>query len=417
MHIKGWPNPIRGRFDTHCCLLGLCLVLTPAADAQHLMAGNGPGGAIRMFNTDMAVMEMKEVRKDLPCTVTPTKTNMGFDLKFHTGYEVTIPMKELAGSENLLTIIFRVVPDDRKDDPVFFTQKVKVPSIEEDAKGDAFLQGVFDVGEGKYQVDWLMRDRSERVCSFYWDTEAVLQAKDRSITVGVPASSARATEIEQFREEPPVERNTAEGPLNVKVLVNFAPQNPRSATMQPMDTSALVSILRTISRDPRIQRFTLVAFNLQEQRVVYRQEEADRIDFPKLGDALESLKLGTVDVSKLGQKRADTDFLTDLIRNEAKASPDALIFAGPKAMLEANVPTDALKEIGDPGYPVFYLNYNLNPQQVPWRDSIGHAVKFFKGVEYTVSRPRDVWFTVSEIVSRIVKSKQGKQLQSAASGN
>jgi hypothetical protein len=205
--------------------------------------------------------------------------------------------------------------------------------------------------------------------------------------------------------------------LNIKVLVNFAPQNPRSATMQPTDTSALVSILRTISRDPRIQRFTLVAFNLQEQRIVYRQEEADRIDFPKLGEALQSLKLGTVDVSKLGQKRADTDFLTDLILTEAKASPDALIFAGPKAMLEANVPTQALKEIGDPGYPVFYLNYNLNPQQTPWRDSIGHAVKFFKGVEYTVSRPRDVWFTVSEIVSRIVKSKQGKQLQSAASGN
>jgi len=381
------------------------------------MAGNGPGGAIRMFNTDMAVMEMKEVRKDLPCTVTPTKTNMGFDLKFHTGYEVTIPMKELAGSENLLTIIFRVVPDDRKDDPVFFTQKVKVPAIEEEAKGDAFLQGVFDLGEGKYQVDWLMRDRSERVCSFYWDTEAELQTKDRSITVGVPASTARATEIEQFREEPPVERSSGEGPINVKVMVNFAPQNPRSATMQPTDTSALVSILRTISRDPRIQRFTLVAFNLQEQRIVYRQEEADRIDFPKLGEALESLKLGTVDVSKLGQKRADTEFLTELIRNESKASPDALIFAGPKAILEANVPSEALKEMGDPGYPLFYLNYNLNPQQTPWRDSIGHAVKFFKGVEYTVSRPRDVWFTVSEIVSRIVKSKQGKQLQSAASGN
>ena len=86
-------------------------------------------------------------------------------------------------------------------------------------------------------------------------------------------------------------------------------------------------------------------------------------------------------------------------------------------MYKRQVPSEALKEIGDPGYPLFYLNYNLNPQQTPWRDSIGHAVKFFKGVEYTVSRPRDVWFTVSEIVSRIVKSKQGKQLQSAASGN
>jgi len=381
------------------------------------MAGGGPGGG-RMFNTDVAVMEMREVRKDLPCTVNPSKANLGFDLKFHAGYEVTVPMKELAGSENTLTIIFRVTPEDRNDDPVVFTQRIKVPAIEEDAKGDAYLQGVFDVGEGKYKVDWLMRDRSERVCSFYWDADAQLAAKDRAITVGVPPHTVRATEHEQFKEEPPVERNGAEGPLNVKVLVNFAPQNARSATLQPVDTSALVSILRTISRDPRIHRFTVVAFNLQEQRVVYRQEEADRIDFPKLGDALETLKLGTVDVKKLGQKRADTEFLTELIRNETSKElrPDAMIFAGPKAMLEENVPTDALKEVGEPEFPVFYLNYNLNPQQTPWRDSIGHAVRFFKGQEYTISRPRDVWFAISEIVSRIVKSKQGKPLR-ASSGN
>ena len=40
-------------------------------------------------------------------------------------------------------------------------------------------------------------------------------------------------------------------------------------------------------------------------------------------------------------------------------------------------------------FPVFYMNYNLNPQQVPWTDAIGRAVKMFKGTEYTISRPRD----------------------------
>ncbi|MCC6393026.1 MAG: acetyltransferase [Bryobacterales bacterium] len=401
----------------HWMMAGGWLFAVSIADAQQFMTGSGPGGIVRMFNTDMAVMEMKEVRKDLPCTVTPAKTNLGFDLKFHSGYEVTVPMQELTGPENLLTIIFRITAEGRREEPLYFTQRVKVPAIEEDAKGDAFLQGVFDVGEGKYHVDWLMRDRSERVCSYYWDTEAQLQARDKTLTVGIPPLTVRAAETEQFREEPPVERNTADGNLTVKVLVNFAPQNSRSATLQPVDTSALVSILRTISRDPRIQRFTVVAFNLQEQRVVYRQQEAEKIDFPKLGDALETLKLGTVDVKKLAQKRGETEFLTDLIRKETSGETrsDALIFAGPKAMLEANVPTEALKEV-DLGSPVFYLNYNLNPQNMPWRDSIGNAVKYFKGQEFTISRPRDVWFAVSEIVSRVVKSKQGRQLR-AASGN
>ena len=59
-----------------------------------------------------------------------------------------------------------------------------------------------------------------------------------------------------------------------------------------MDTVALVSILRRISREPQFGKFSLVAFNIQEQRVLYRQSSSERIDFPALGHALESMKLG-----------------------------------------------------------------------------------------------------------------------------
>ena len=50
---------------------------------QQLLTGSGPGGMVRIFNTDMAVLEMQDARKDLPCTVTPTKPVLGFDLRFH----------------------------------------------------------------------------------------------------------------------------------------------------------------------------------------------------------------------------------------------------------------------------------------------------------------------------------------------
>lgn len=385
-------------------------------NGQTLMSESRPGG-VRIFNSDMAVLETPEARKDLYCTVSPSKPALGFDLRFHAGYEVTIPLKELSGSENMLTVIFRVISDSHKDDPQFFYQRIRVPAIEDDAKGDAFLQGAFDLGEGKYHVDWLIRDRAERVCSFYWDSDANLANKDRQISLVVPPGAIRASELEQFKEEPPVERASADAPLNVKVLVNFAPQNVRSAMLKPSDTSALVSILRTISRDPRINKFTLVAFNLHEQRVVYRQDAADRIDFPKLGEALSTLNLGTVDLKRLSNKNGEAEFLTDLIRKEATsdAHPDALIFAGPKALLEGHVPQQDLKEVGDVEFPVFYMNYNLFPQQVPWRDAIGNAVKFFKGYEYTISRPRDLWFAVSEMVAKIVKSKQSRQAHVASS--
>src|SRR6478736_6549316 len=123
--------------------------------AQLALTGSAPATAVRIFNTDMAVLEAGEARKDLPCSVVNNKPVLGFDLRYHVGYDVTVPLRDLAGNENLLTILFRVTPEEHKDQPLYFTQRIRVPSIDEDAKGDAFLQGTFDVGEGKYHVDWL----------------------------------------------------------------------------------------------------------------------------------------------------------------------------------------------------------------------------------------------------------------------
>ena len=171
-----------------------------------------------------------------------------------------------------------------------------------------------------------------------------------------------------------------------------------------------------IAREPRIGRFSIVAFNLQERRMVYRQEDVERINFPALGEALQSLNLGTVDLKRLSQKRGETEFLTSLFTEELnpRDHPDAVIFAGPKALLDNGVPQDSLKKVADVEYPLFYMNYNVDPQSVPWRDAIGNAVKYLKGVEYTISRPRDLWNAWGDIMSRIVKSKLSKRAANGA---
>ena len=398
-------------------LLQVWLFSPNLLEAQVLMTGSSPGVPVRIFYSDMAVLEIKEPRKDLPCSVTPFKPVLGFDLRFHTGYEVSVPLKELVGPENMLTMIFRVTPESNRGEPVYFLQRVRVPAVAPDVSGQAYLQGVFDLGEGRYQVDWLMRDRRERFCSSYWESEAFLSSRDKPLNLILAPGAVEAAETEPFRDEAPVERVQGEPPLNVKVLVNFAPQRYLAPMLQPMDTGALVSILRSIHREPRIGKFSISAFNLQEQRIVYRQVNADRIDFPALGEAVRSIQLGTVNLDRLGKKHGETQFLANLIREEidGQDQPDALIFAGPKAVLEENVPQEALRELGDVGYPVFYMNYNLDPRANPWRDAIGHAVKFFKGYEFTITRPRDLWFALSEIISRIVKSKHGRRLSAASS--
>ena len=375
------------------------------AAAQTLMQGLAAGGSVQLISSDSAVLDLGETRKDLPCTVTPVKPMLGFDLRFHSGYEIIVPLHDLAGEGNLLTIIFRVTSDAAKDSPVYFSQKYNVPSLEADARGDAYLEGGFDVGEGTYHVDWMMRDRLERVCSSNWDVTASLSGKDQSMKLPITANAIDASDKEFFKEEPPVTRIETD-PLKVKILINFAPQETGAAAMQPIDTSALVSILRNISREPRICKFSIVAFNMNEQRVVYRRDDMDQIDFPELGKALSSLKLGIVDYSKLTQPHSATEFLTSLVEKElGNNNTDAVIFAGPKVMLDDHMPMDSLKELSGINFPVFYMNYTLTPQQNPWRDSIGNVVKRLRGYEYTISRPRDVWTSWSDIMGHIVKLK------------
>jgi len=369
------------------------------------------GGLVRLMPSDAAILESTENRKDLPCTVTPDKAVLGFDLKFHLGYDVSVPIKELVGSDNQLTMVFRVTQENHPDGGVYFSQHFQVPAIDRDEGGPAYLDGAFVVGEGKYHIDWLMRDRAERMCSFHWDSEASLPGKDKQMALDIPAGAVQAVDPEVFKQEPPIQREPKPAPLNVKVMVNFAPQDANSSALQPLDTRALLSMLRSISREPHISKFSVVAYNMQQQKVIYRQDEVPQIDFPALGQAVKALRLGTVDLKHLVQKHSDTDFLTQLMTNEIKDSKDsldALIFAGPKVMLEDAVSPDSLKQFSDVKFPVFYMNYNANPTMNPWRDAIGNAVKILKGVEYTISRPRDLFFAWSEIVGRIVKSKVGR---------
>ena len=80
------------------------VLLATSGAAQELISTAGSGGSVHLFNSDAAILEAGEVRKDLPCTVNINKPALGFDLKFHTGYDVTIPLRDLAGWNILLTL-------------------------------------------------------------------------------------------------------------------------------------------------------------------------------------------------------------------------------------------------------------------------------------------------------------------------
>src|SRR5690348_8469693 len=90
------------------------MLAVPLTSAQILLKASQPGEEVTLMPSDLETLESDETRKDLPCTVTERKPELGFDLRFHSGYEVTVPLRELAGQGDMLTVLFRVHPDGDK---------------------------------------------------------------------------------------------------------------------------------------------------------------------------------------------------------------------------------------------------------------------------------------------------------------
>jgi hypothetical protein len=373
--------------------------------AQDIFEGLGNGSA-RLLVTDESVLDDQTVRRDLTCSVTPQKPALGFDLKFHSGYTVTIPYRELS-SHSRVTVVFRVTPVDQPEQRVHFFQRVGTGAIPAEAKGEGGFSGSFNLGEGSYRVDWLLRDQIGRMCSQFWQVKAELPVKNREMAAALPPGSIERTESNPFVAEPPAPKQNSATLSPVKVLLNFAPAEPGATSFSDQDRAALLAILRNVARNPRIGDIALTVFNVEHRQVLYRQQEAGNIDFPKLGAALESFNAARIDMKALGE--ASTVFLRKLIEEETADQYAAMIFVGPPGDTGERPSSELLAAFKEVSCPLFYMNYNPAPQKQPWPDVIARTVQSFRGRRYSIEEPRDLLTAWPDIIARLTAAKQTLQ--------
>ena len=353
------------------------------------------GGKVRLFPADEAVLGSSETRQDFPCKVTPLAAELDFDLRFHAGYSIHIALAALTGEGNRLRSLARVTPIEDPHSSTYLADQYPVPPIQPDVRGEVLLHGGFTVGEGRYRVDLLLRDQGGRVCSAHWAFAARRRESERLLQPLLRPNSVAAESRDLFGEEPPVKRADSH---SAKVLLNFSPQLPGAANMPPLEARALLSILRTIGREPRLDRFSLVVFHLDGRRVLFRQRNVARIDFPQLGKALANLKLGVVDYRRLQEKDGESRFLASLLEEEFH---DAIFLVGPKSGLERGSSVQNQRSRSTPFSPLFYLNYNPDPRLHPWPDAISPLVKAMGGRIYPISRPGDLGQAWRDIQTRL----------------
>jgi len=344
-------------------------------------------------------------RVDFSCRVTANQPVLGFDLPFHSGYSVTVPIGFLAGASGRLQATLRVTPDATVTKPVFLTQRFKIPDVPADARGEAILSGGFDLGVGRYRVDWMIRDASDRVCSLHWDVEAKPGRGEHRVRLTLGPNAVSGPEESSAGYDSQTQRDPTHQ-QHIKFLLNLSPANAGDI-LRSADAGVLFSMLIGIAREPGIGRVSLVAFNLREQKIVYQQEEADMIDFGALANALPSSAAGTIDYRLLRDPLSETRFATKLLTEELgtrTASPDAIVIIGPKVALDRDVPLQSLRAGGTAVCPIFYLNYNSGHAGTLWNDTIGAALKAYNGaMRYNIVVPRDFGVAVGDILSRIAR--------------
>ena len=391
--------------------------LTGIATGQQLLKGSGSELLLRP--SDAAVIEDGSLRSELACTVTPIKPKLELDFLFHSGFQVSMALKDLDTGifGDNLTILFRVVAQDQPENPVLLSQKLRVPAMDRDQsqKSTFEFKGFFRLGEGKYHVDWMMRDKAEHICSKSWDIDARLGSKDSPLRAWTRTALVKGEEAELFSEEAPVTRKT-DG-VSVDMLVNFAPHDPASAVLDASDLQGVVAILREIARDPNILSYSVVACSIPIHKVLYRQETGPQIDLPILGESLNSLKLGRIAAKDLGLRDSHTAFVADVVRNlAANSASDALILVGPRMAHEPAADGEIAEALRDIRRPVFYLNYDSGNLTEPWQDLLRNAVKHAHGSAYAITTPRDLFGAWSSVMDRIMRSKRTSQ-SARATGN
>lgn len=367
------------------------IATTCGLQAQELFDAS-PGSSLRFHPSDSAVLAGDKNRSDFECRVEPQSPRLGFDLKFTAGYVVQVPARTVADSGDSLRILFRVKPTDITGAPaVYFHQSFDIPHVSTES-GTASFPGRFMVGPGRYEIDWLMRNRQGRVCSAHWKATAEMPSRTALLAAAAPTNLIRPYREDTFADEPPVARATeASGGLHVALLVNIAPLDRNRFKLNSHEIESLVTMLRTLHREPSLGLFSLTAFHAYDRQLVYAVEGQTRLDFAALGEAIESVPAGLVGVDALADEDGDQQFLSSLLNTafeSAREPPDAIVIMGPKVDRDAVISPDLLQITTRPRA-IFQFSYNRNPHSYPWPGAIESALRPYGLVHSNVTRPQD----------------------------
>ena len=335
----------------------IALLVTTAAGAQSVI---NPARAARAERT----LEAHEGGAPLRCDLTPLKPALNFGFRFQAGYVFHVPLNQYSGPGHGLIAITRITPEGGDAKPVYLSHRMALPAVPK-TNMEAEVGGVYLLGEGRYSVKWLLLDDSGRVCRKEWRIDAKLGRSERSVKLAIPERTVADLSLRTLPARPRSPDDAA--PFRLTVLLNAAPLAPRRTSMRAGDRVMLLATLASFLERVPARSVRLIVFNLEQQKILFRQDGFTPDEMDQVAQAINELQLGLVDYHVLQNRTGHLDLLAGMVNEELRAPEpsDAVVFLGPQARFADKISEDVLEKPHGTAPHFFYLQFMPFPRIAP----------------------------------------------------
>lgn len=268
----------------------------------------------------------------LACRIDTRKPLLDYSFRYEIGYSIHCLLAQFGGQPAHLELLLRVTPEGAA--PRLFAQSFEIPAAPANIKpqidgkhfrAEIVFSGVYAAGVGSYMNEIVVVDEQHRGTSKAWHADT-----GSAEPVGPRMMALQPGVVEPFdREAWSACSNKGRG-LRLTVLLDAASASPYAARLRPWDRAFLLGALSSLLRTMPLAAVRVVAFNINQQQALFREDDFQASSIVRLADALSHFSLGTVSYDVLRQEHGPEEFLSGLLQSEnaRQERTNAVIFLG-----------------------------------------------------------------------------------------
>jgi hypothetical protein len=328
----------------------------------------------------------------LKCNARAIDPFIDFGFRFILPYGAECEIRQFGGVASRLKTYLRVRREDGTQ--MVFGDKFLIPAAPKGfdltklrgVHNEIELSGAVAAGVGAYDMELLMVDNHNRIYRKHWRAKALPRGRERDVNF-----SLRPGSLMEMAPSPLPSKSGARRDARITVLLNAAPVNPWSRKLRAWDRAFLLNSLSSLLRQLSYSSVRVIAFNLEQQKEVFREDDFGERDVSKLNEALRSLELGKIEYATLQRREGWAELLLRLLKEETHADQpsQALVFLGPSLRLVEKAPPEMLVGYQPSELPLFCVTYYPHVGS-DFPDSLQDLTKALKGRVFRIHSPSEL---------------------------